>query len=382
MIYLDHNATTMVDERVLSKMRSYFIDNFGNPSSLYRAGQNAREAVENSRETIAMCICCAPDEVYFTSGGTESNNMAIKGAAWRNRKKGNHIVTSRIEHHAVLNPCRWLESEGFRVSYIPVDSDGIVDVNSLKKTITKETILISIMWVNNEIGTIEPIEEIAEIAAEKEIYFHTDAVQAIGKIPVALNNININMLSLSGHKLYGPKGTGILYIRNGTNIEPLIHGGHHERDLRAGTENVPGIVGLAEAVRLITAEMEQENRKLLKLRKKLECGLLEGIPDIKIYGHREKRVANTVSVGIRNVEGESVLIHLDLNDICASTGSACASGSSTPSHVLYEMGIDGRLASGSLRFSLGKENTEEHINRLLSLLPSIVEKLRSMSPNS
>ncbi|MCK4595865.1 cysteine desulfurase NifS [candidate division WOR-3 bacterium] len=381
MIYLDHNATTMVDERVLSKMMPYFINIFGNPSSLHRVGQDARRAVEESRETIANCLGCNPEEVYFTSGGTESNNLAIKGTAWRNRKKRNHIITSTIEHHAVLNPCKWLKKEGFRVSYIPANSKGIIDIDALKRAIVPETILISIMWVNNEIGTIQPVEEIAEISKERDITFHTDAVQAIGKIPVNLKKIDIDMLSLSGHKLYGPKGVGVLFVRKESKIEPLIHGGSHERNLRAGTENVPGIVGLAEAINIATTEMKEENERLLGLRNKLEQGLIERIPDIIIYGHRKKRVVNTVSVGIRNAEGESVLMYLDFNDIYASSGSACASGSAEPSHVLLEMGVDQQLASGSLRFSLGRENTEEDIDKVLITLPQIVEKLRSMSPD-
>ncbi|MCK4328524.1 cysteine desulfurase NifS [candidate division WOR-3 bacterium] len=381
MIYLDHNATTMVDERVLSKMMPYFINIFGNPSSLHRVGQDARKAVEESRETIANCLGCNPEEVYFTSGGTESNNLAIKGTAWRNRKKGNHIITSTIEHHAVLNPCEWLEKEGFSVSYIPADSKGIVDIDALKRAIIPETILISIMWVNNEIGTIQAVEEIAEISKERDITFHTDAVQAIGKIPVNLKKIDIDMLSLSGHKLYGPKGIGVLFVRKESKIEPLIHGGSHERNLRAGTENVPGIVGLAEAINIATTEIKEENERLLGLRNKLEQGLIGRISDIIIYGHSKKRVVNTVSVGIRNVEGESVLMYLDFEDIYASSGSACASGSAEPSHVLLEMGVDQQLASGSLRFSLGRENTEEDIDKVLITLPQIVEKLRSMSPD-
>jgi cysteine desulfurase len=380
MIYLDHNSSTKVDERVLSKMIPYFRNGFANPSSTYRIAQDVRDAVEDARETVANCLGCEPVEIYFTSGGTESNNLAIKGTAWRQRRKGAHIITSKIEHHAVLNPCRWLESEGYRVSYIPVDSAGIVDVNALKKAITPQTILISVMWVNNEIGTIQPIKEIAEIAREKGIYFHTDAVQAIGKIPLNLKEIGVDMLSLSGHKLYGPKGTGVLFVRKGTHIEPLIHGGHHERNLRAGTENVPGIIGLSEAVKIATTELEKENERLLTLRDKLETGLLEQISDITANGHRDKRVPNTLSLCVRFVEGESMLLHLDLNDICASSGSACTSGSPEPSHVLLAMGIDPEVAYGSLRLSLGRENTEEDINKLLEILPPIVEKLRLMSP--
>lgn len=380
MIYLDHNSTTKVDKRVLSRTMPYFRENFANPSSTYRIAQEAREALEDARGTVADCLKCDPKEIYFTSGGTESNNLAIKGTAWRQRREGNHIITSRIEHHAVLNPCRWLEGMGFRVSYIPVDSTGIVDVDALRKAITPQTILISIMWVNNEIGTIQPIKEIAEIAREKGIYFHTDAVQAIGKIPVNLKEIGVDILSLSGHKIYGPKGIGVLFIREGTHIESLIHGGPHEMSLRAGTENIPEIIGLSEAVKIATTELGEENRRLSILRDKLETGLQERIPDIIINGHREKRVSNTLSLCIRYVEGESVLLHLDLNEICASSGSACASGSSEPSHVLLAMGIEPEVAYGSLRFSLGRENTEEDIDKVLDILPRIVEKLRSLSP--
>ncbi|MEA3431505.1 MAG: cysteine desulfurase family protein, partial [candidate division WOR-3 bacterium] len=262
MIYLDHNSTTKVDKRVLSRTMPYFRENFANPSSTYRIAQEAREALEDARETVANCLKCDPKEIYFASGGTESNNLAIKGTAWRQRREGNHIITSRIEHHAVLNPCRWLEGMGFRVSYIPVDSTGIVDVDALRKAITPQTILISIMWVNNEIGTIQPIKEIAEIAREKGIYFHTDAVQAIEKIPVNLKEIRVDMLSLSGHKIYGPKGIGVLFVREGTHIESLIQGGPHEMSLRAGTENVPEIIGLSEAVKIATTELGEENRRL------------------------------------------------------------------------------------------------------------------------
>jgi len=380
MMYLDHNSTTKIDKRVLSRMMPYFRENFTNPSSIYRIAQEAREVLEDARETVANCLKCGPKEIYFTSGGTESNNLAIKGTAWRRRREGNHIITSRIEHHAVLNPCRWLEGMGFRVSYIPVDSTGIVHVDALRKAITPQTILISIMWVNNEIGTIQPIKEIAEIAREKGIYFHTDAVQAIGKIPVNLKEIRVDMLSLSGHKIYGPKGIGVLFVREGTHIESLIHGGSHEMSLRAGTENVPEIIGLSEAVKIATTELGEENRRLSILRDKLETGLQERIPDIIINGHREKRVSNTLSLCIRYVEGESVLLHLDLNEICASSGSACTSGSTKPSHVLLAMGIEPEIAYGSLRFSLGRKNTEEDIDKVLDILPRIVEKLRSMSP--
>jgi len=380
MIYLDHNSSTKIDKRVLSKMMPYFRENFANPSSTYRIAQEAREALEDARETVANCLKCDPKEIYFTSGGTESNNLAIKGTAWRRRREGNHIITSRTEHHAVLNPCRWLEGMGFKVSYIPVDSTGIVDVDALRKAITPQTILISIMWVNNEIGTMQPIKEIAEIAREKGIYFHTDAVQAIGKIPVNLKEIRVDMLSLSGHKIYGPKGIGVLFVREGTHIESLIHGGPHEMSLRAGTENVPEIIGLSEAVKIATTELGEENRRLSILRDKLETGLQERVPDIIINGHREKRVSNTLSLCIRYVEGESVLLHLDLNEICASSGSACTSGSTKPSHVLLAMGIEPEITYGSLRFSLGRENTEEDIDKVLDILPRIVEKLRSLSP--
>ncbi|OYD17541.1 cysteine desulfurase NifS [candidate division WOR-3 bacterium JGI_Cruoil_03_44_89] len=380
MIYLDHNSSTRVDERVLSKMLPYFRKGFANPSSTYKIAQKAREAVEDARETVAKCLGCEPEEIYFTSGGTESNNLAIKGVAWRQRHRGNHIITSTIEHHAVLNPFKWLENRGYNVSYIPVDSAGIVDVEALRWAITPETILISVMWVNNEIGTIQPIREIAEIAREKGIYFHTDAVQAVGKIPVNLKEVGVNMLSLSGHKLYGPKGVGALFVRKGTHIEPLIHGGHHEKNLRAGTENVPGIVGLSEAVKIATEELEEENERLLTLRNKLEAGLLARISYITINGHRKKRVSNTLSLCVKYIEGESMLLHLDLNDICASSGSACTAGSPEPSHVLLAMDIEPEVASGSLRFSLGRENTEDDIDKVLDILPKVVEKLRSVSP--
>ncbi|MEJ2356343.1 MAG: cysteine desulfurase NifS, partial [candidate division WOR-3 bacterium] len=345
----------------------------------YRLAKECDLAKEKSREKVAGLIGAKPAEVFFTSCGTESDNLAIKGVCFANKERGNHIITSKIEHHAVLSTCKWLEKEGFEVSYIGVDKYGIVNLHELEKSITDKTILISIMYANNEVGTIEPIADIADIAKTRDIYFHTDAVQAVGKIPINIKDLEIDLLSLSAHKLYGPKGIGALYIKKGANIDPLLHGGHHERNKRAGTENVPGIVGLGVASEIASEDIEK-SKEIKILRDKLEKGLLERIDDIKINGHPEKRLDGTLNLCIKYVEGESMLIHLDYNNIAASSGSACTSGSHEPSHVLTAMGISPEIAHGSLRFSLGKENTEEQVNKILETLPPIVEKLRAMSP--
>jgi cysteine desulfurase len=379
LIYMDHNATTPVDNRVLEAMLPYFSEKYGNPSSIYRLAKECDLAKEKSREKVAGLIGAKPAEVFFTSCGTESDNLAIKGVCFANKERGNHIITSKIEHHAVLSTCKWLEKEGFEVSYIGVDKYGIVNLHELEKSITDKTILISIMYANNEVGTIEPIADIADIAKTRDIYFHTDAVQAVGKIPINIKDLEIDLLSLSAHKLYGPKGIGALYIKKGANIDPLLHGGHHERNKRAGTENVPGIVGLGVASEIASEDIEK-SKEIKILRDKLEKGLLERIDDIKINGHPEKRLDGTLNLCIKYVEGESMLIHLDYNNIAASSGSACTSGSLEPSHVLTAMGISPEIAHGSLRFSLGKENTEEQVNKILETLPPIVEKLRAMSP--
>ncbi|MEA3431576.1 MAG: cysteine desulfurase NifS [candidate division WOR-3 bacterium] len=389
-IYLDHNATTPTDERVVEAMKPYFNKEYGNPSSIYKFAQEAREAKEVARDKVAKILNAKPEEIIFTSGGTEADNFAIKGIAYANKERGNHIITSKIEHHAVLNTCRWLGKQGFRVTYIGVNKYGIVDLDELKNAITDKTILITIMHANNEIGTIEPIGEIGKMLQEinkqritnnkPRIYFHTDAVQTVGKIPIAINKLGVDLLSLSGHKFYGPKGVGALFIRKRTKINSLLHGGHHERNRRAGTENVPGIVGLAKACEIAMEEQEKEEKKLKALRNRLEKAIVEKIDDVIINGHTEKRLAGTLNICVKYVEGESMLLNLDLEGIAASSGSACTSGTLEPSHVLLALGIPPEVAHGSLRFSLGRNNTEEDIDHVIEVLPPIVKKLRAMSP--
>lgn len=378
-VYMDHNATTPVDKKVLEAMLPYFSEKYGNPSSIYRLAKECELAKEKAREKVANLINAKPNEIFFTGGGTEADNLAIKGICFANKEHGNHIVTSKIEHHAVLNTCKWLEKQGFDVSYIGVDKYGIVNLDELERAITDKTILISIMHANNEVGTIEPIADIANIAKTRGIYFHTDAVQAVGKIPIDVKDLRVDLLSLSAHKLYGPKGVGALYIRRGTKIDPLLHGGHHEKNKRAGTENVPGIVGLGVAASIASEEIKK-SKDIKILRDKLENGLLDRIKDIKINGHPDKRLDGTLNLCVKYVEGEGMLLHLDHKGIAASSGSACTSGSLEPSHVLTAMGISPEIAHGSLRFSLGKENTEEEVDKVLEVLPTIVEKLRAMSP--
>jgi len=379
-VYLDYAATTPTSPEVIKEMLPYFSGIYGNPSSIYRIAQKAREAVEEAREKIAKFLNARPEEIIFTSGGTEADNLAIKGVAYANMKKGNHIITSKIEHHAVLNTCRWLEKQGFKVTYVSVDKYGVIDLDELKESITDKTILISVMHANNEVGTIEPISEISKIARERGIYFHTDAVQTVGKLPIDVEKLGVDLLSFSGHKLYGPKGIGGLYIRKGTKIDPLIHGGHHERNRRAGTENVPGIVGLGKACEIAAKERSVENERLKILRDKLYKGLKERMEEIILNGHPTNGLPSILNICIKYVEGESMLINLDLEGICVSSGSACTSGSLEPSHVLSAMGVPPEIAQGSLRFSLGRYTTEEEINCVVETLPPIVERLRAMSP--
>jgi len=382
IIYLDYAATTPTHPEVMKEMLPYFNQIYGNPSSIYQLAQRAKGAVEEARKKVAELINAKPEEIIFTSGGTEADNLAIKGVAWANKKKGNHIITSKIEHHAVLNTCKWLEKQGFKVTYISVDKYGIINLDELKDSLTDKTILISIMHANNEVGTIQPLLEISKIAQRRGIYFHTDAVQTVGKVPTDVKESGVDLLSLSGHKLYGPKGVGALYIRKGVKVLPLIHGGHHERNKRAGTENVPGIVGLGKACELAAREMATERRKLEMLRDRLYEGLSEQIEDIVLNGHPQNRLPGNLNICVKYVEGESMLINLDLEGICASSGSACTSGSLEPSHVLLAMGIPPEIAHGSLRFSLGRDTTEKEIDRVIEVLPPIVKKLRAMSPFS
>lgn len=380
IIYMDHSSSTPTNQRVIEAMAPYFNKYYGNPLSLYALAQESAKAREAAREKVAKLLNAKVGEIIFTSGGTEANNFAIKGVAFANENKGNHIITSKIEHHSVLNTCKWLEKRGFNVSYIGVDKYGIVDLDELENSITDKTILITIMHANNEVGTIEPLSEIARVAKDNNIYLHTDAVQTVGKVKVEVNELGVALLTLSGHKFYGPKGVGALFIKKGTKIDPLLHGGHHEQNKRAGTENVPGIVGLGVTCEIAMEEMERENKRLRDLRDSLEEGLTERIEDIIVNGHPEKRLSGVLNICIKHIEGESMLLHLDNNSIAASSGSACTSGSLEPSHVLTSMGIPPEVAHGSLRFSLGHSNTIHDINKVIEVLPQIVKKLREMSP--
>jgi len=347
---------------------------------VYSYGQEARGAVEKARTKVAELIGARGEEIVFTSGGTEADNLALKGVAYSNGHKGNHIVTTSIEHHAVSEVCKFLGRRGFTITYLPVDEHGLVDPDDVRKAITAKTIIISIIHANNEVGTIEPISEIGKIAKEAEVYFHTDAVQAVGHIPVDVDKLKVDLLSISAHKLYGPKGVGALYVRKGTKLMPLMQGGEQEKRRRAGTENVPAIVGLGKAVELAGQEMAKEVERLAGLRDKLITGLLEKIDHIQLNGHPTRRLPNNVNVSVDFVEGESMLLNLDLEGICASTGSACSSASLEPSHVLLALGLSPEQAHGSLRFTLGRENSEEDIERVLDVLPGIIDKLRAMSP--
>jgi len=380
MIYLDYNATTPLDKRVLEAMLPYLRQNYSNPSSVYSSAREAKKAVEKARGYTAELIGCEPEELFFTSGGTESDNTAIKGVAFKLQAKGRHIITSKIEHHAVLEPCEFLKELGFEVTYLDVDEYGLIDPEQLKKSIKKETILVSVMYANNEVGTIQPIKEIADICRERNVYFHTDAVQAVGKFEVDVKELGVDMLGLSAHKFCGPKGVGALYARKGVKFFPLLHGGGHEKGRRSGTENVASIVGLGEAAKLALKEVKDEEKRIKPLRDKLEAGILKNIPETKLNGHPRKRLYNTSNICVKYIEGESILIDLDHKGICASSGSACTSGSLEPSHVLLAMGIPHEIAHGSLRFSLGKYTKEGDINKVLESLPSIIERLRKMSP--
>jgi cysteine desulfurase len=381
-IYLDHAATTPTHPEVVKAMLPFFSDAFGNPSSIYSYGQEAKGAVEEARTKVAELIGARSEEIVFTSGGTEADNLALKGLAYASEHKGNHIITTSIEHHAVLEACKFLEKRGLEITCLPVDKYGLVDPADVKKAITAKTILISVMHANNEVGTIEPVEEIGEIARKAGAYFHTDAVQTVGHIPVNVDKLKVDLLSISGHKFYGPKGVGALYVRKGTKLVPLVHGGEHEKRRRAGTENVPAIVGLGKAVELAGQEMGREVERLTNLRDKLIRGLVGKIDSVHLNGHPTRRLPNNVNISIDFVEGESILLNLDLEGICASTGSACSSASLEPSHVLLALGLSPEQAHGSLRFTLGRDNTQADVERVLEVLPGIVAKLRAMSPLS
>jgi len=377
---MDHSATTPVHPAVLDAMIPYYREYYGNASSVHSFGRDARNAMEEAREKIAEFIGAQPNEIIFTSGGTESDNFAIEGAAYENSKKGNHIITSVIEHHAVLNTCKHLESHGFQTSYISVDRHGVVDLDHLRSAIRDDTVLITIMHANNEVGTIEPLKEIGKIAEEKGIIFHTDAVQSVGKIPVNVNDLGVDLLTISAHKIYGPKGVGVLYIRRGTKVEPLIRGGHHERNRRAGTENVPGIVGFGKAIEIAASDLSEEGTRLWNLTERLKAGLQERLDYVYANSHPTERIPGVMNLSFDYVEGESIILNLDMKGVAASTGSACTSGSLEPSHVLTALGLCAATAQGAVRFSLGRANTEEHVDYVIDELPPIINRLRAMSP--
>jgi len=379
-IYLDYNATTPVRPEVLDVMLPFYREQFGNPSSVHWAGRQVAGAVDKAREQVAQLLNCAPAEIVFLSCGTEADNMALKGTVDALRDKGNHIITTAVEHPAVLETCRYLEKTGCRVTYLPVDGDGMLDLGELERAITPQTILISVMWANNETGTIFPIEEIGAIARGRGVRFHTDAVQAVGKLEIDVQKANIDLLAISGHKLGAPKGVGVLYVRRGTRLTPFMHGGHQERNRRAGTHNVAGIVGLGKACELATAERETTSVQVKELRDRLEQGILERVPQVKLNGHPSARLPNTLNVSFAWIEGESLLLNLDMKGIAASSGSACTSGSLEPSHVLGAMCVEVTLAHSSTRFSLGPDTTAADIDYVLDVLPPIVQRLRDMSP--
>ena len=379
-IYMDNAATTKVKKEVLDAMIPYFTEQYGNPSSIYSLGSASKVAVEKAREQVANALGADKKEIFFTGGGSESDNWAIKGIALKHRDKGNHIITTKIEHHAILHTCEYLQKHGFDVTYLDVDKDGKIDLEQLKDSITDKTILVSIMFANNEIGTIQPIKKIGEICKEKKIYFHTDAVQAVGNIKIDVKEMNIDLLSLSAHKLYGPKGVGVLYIKQGIKIDSLIAGGGQERNKRAGTENVPGIVGLGKAIELAYENLDENTKKLIELRERLITKIQENIKHTKLNGHRTDRLPGNVNFCFEYIEGESLLLSLDMEGVAASSGSACSSGTLDPSHVLLAIGLPHEIAHGSLRLSLGSFNTEEEVDYVVEKLVEIVDRLRKMSP--
>jgi cysteine desulfurase len=379
-VYMDYSATTFTKPEVLKEMLPYFTEYFGNPSSLYSMSDAPKKAINTARERVAKAINASKDEIFFTAGGSEGDNWILKGIAFANRNKGNHIITTKVEHHAVLHTCEYLEKNGFDVTYLDVNEEGFISLDDLRNAITDKTILVSIMFANNEIGTIQPIKEIGEICREKKVFFHTDAVQAVGNVPVDVKEMNIDMLSLAGHKIYGPKGIGVLYIKKGTKIDNLIHGGGQEKNRRAGTENIASIVGIGKALELATDNLEEHMEKLVALRDKLMDGLLK-VPYTRLNGPKgDKRLPGNVNVCFRFIEGESILLSLDFKGVCASSGSACTSGSLDPSHVLLAIGLPHEIAHGSLRLTMGEGSTEEDVDYVLEVVPPIIEKLRNMSP--
>ena len=379
-VYMDNAATTALRRDVLDAMMPYLTDIYGNPSSLHYFGQEAHKAVENARHQVASALNAEDNEIVFTGCGTEADNMALKGIAEKYQSKGKHIITSSVEHHAILHTCEYLEKHGFEVTYLPVDEYGMVKAEQVRDAIRSDTILVSIMFANNEVGTIMPIKEIGAVCREKGVFFHTDAVQAVGHAAIDVKAMNIDLLSLSAHKLHGPKGVGALYIRKGIVVPSLLHGGAQERRRRAGTENVAGIVGLGKAIEIACSDIEGTAKRMCYLRDKLINGIEASIPEVKLNGHRTERLPGNVNFSIKYIEGESILLMLDINGIAASSGSACTSGSLDPSHVLLAMGMPHETAHGSLRLTLGDDTTEDDIDYVLEVLPEIVVKLRKMSP--
>lgn len=380
-VYMDHGAGMPLDSKVFEAMKPYFMENYGNPSSSHSSGNVARNAMESAREKVARLVAAEkPQEVIFTSGGTESNNLAIKGAAYRNREKGNHIITTAIEHISVINICKFLQKQGFEVTYVPVDKQGTVDLEKLEDAINDKTILISVMYANGEIGTIQPIREIGKLAQENKVIFHVDAVAAAGKVPINVKEENVDLLSLSSNDLYGPKGVGALYIKAGTKIQPIIQGGGQERGLRSGTENIPGIVGMGKAAEIAQKEMESEGKRLTALRDKLIKGVLDKIEYSFLNGHPTERLPNNANLRFSYIEGESLILGLDMYGVQVSSGSACTSKTLEPSHVLLAIGLAHEEAHGSLVFTLGKQNLEEDVDYVLEVLPDVVKRLRSLSP--
>jgi len=379
-VYFDHSATTAVDPEVVEAMLPFMNEKFGNPSSIHSFGREVKVALEEARESIAGFLNVRAADIYFNSGGTESDNMAIKGVAYQLKSKGRHIITSKVEHHAVLHTCQALEGYGFEVTYLAPDKYGMVHAESVAEAIRKDTILISIMHSNNEVGTVNPIEKIGEIARQNDVLFHCDAVQSFGKIPMDLAKLPIDLLSASGHKIYGPKGVGILYIKKGVRLEKIMFGGEHERSRRPGTENIPGIIGMARAVELRRARMKNDSKHVKKLRDTLYEKIMEKLPRVFLNGHPEDRLYSHLNVSFQGIEGEALLLSLDLKGVAASSGSACTSGSIDPSHVLSAMGVKPELAQSSIRFTLGKDNSQEDVEYTMEVLPEIVQRLRSMSP--
>lgn len=378
-IYLDNAATTAVSQPVMEAMLPYYMQVYGNPSSIHSTGRDAKKAVERARRQVASALGCSAQEIYFTAGGSESDNWALKGAAFAHQEKGRHIITTQIEHHAILHTCQWLETQGWQVTYLPVDADGFVTVQQVENALRPDTVLLSVMAANNEIGTLEPVAEIGALCHERGVLFHTDAVQAVGAIPLDVEVLHADMLSLSAHKFHGPKGIGALYIRKGVKIDPLIHGGAQERGHRAGTENLPGIVGLGKAIELAEEGLAENAARMTFLRNRLVSGLTEAIPDMRINGTMEKRLPNNVNVSFAGIEGEAVLLRLDLEGIAASSGSACTAGSLDPSHVLTAIGLTRDEAKGSLRLTLGTDTTQADIDEVVKKLPGIVASLREMT---